>query len=80
MTTTIKVTNELRDRLKVQARRSGRTLGEHLAVLADESDRADRFATLAATMSRTPAAVREVYEAETAEWERTELTGANWPY
>lgn len=35
MTTTIKVSDSLRDRLKEQASRDGLTLGAHLARLAD---------------------------------------------
>src|SRR3546814_17147013 len=39
MTTTIKVSDELRDRLKEQAARDRLTLGSHLAHLADAEDR-----------------------------------------
>ena len=44
MTTTIKVDDALRDRLKAQAARHGLTLGGHLAVLADAEDRRERLA------------------------------------
>ena len=46
MTTTIKVSGELRDRLKTQAARDGLTLGAHLAHLADADDRRHRLLTL----------------------------------
>ncbi len=53
MTTTIKVSEELRDRLKAQAARSGVTLGAHLANLADAAERRQRFETLRAQIAST---------------------------
>ncbi len=70
MTTTIKVSNDVRDRLKVQAARADRTLGEHLAHLADLGDREFRFAALRRAIADTPAKAMEPYAAEVADWER----------
>lgn len=53
MTTTIKVSDELRDRLKAQAARDGRTLGAHLARLAEEDDRAHRLSDLKTAIAHT---------------------------
>ncbi len=68
MTTTIKVTTALRDRLKSQATASGRTLGEHLAVLADEADRAERFDRLRRQIAATPPDLMESYREEARGW------------
>ena len=73
MTTTIKVSDELRDRLKAQASRAGRTLGAHLAVLADLADRKDRLAAMEQAVRETPASVLEQYRTESERWETTEL-------
>jgi len=77
MTTTIKVTDELRDRLKGQAARDGLTLGAHLAHLADAEDRRWRLRQLKAAVERSGAADAESHAAEAAEWERTELVDAH---
>lgn len=74
MTTTIKVSHGLRDRLKVQAARDGLTLGAHLARLAEADDRARRLSDLKAVIADTSDKNSALYAAETAEWERTELT------
>jgi hypothetical protein len=74
MTTTIKVSDGLRDRLKVQAARDGLTLGAHLARLAEADDRAHRLSDLKTAIARTSGKNTAFYAAETAEWERTELT------
>lgn len=76
MTTTIKVSDDLRDRLKAQAHQAGRTLGAHLAALADLAEREDRFAALAVAIARTPPEALESHRAETAEWERAEWADA----
>lgn len=73
MTTTIKVSDDLRDRLKVQAAREGNTLGAHLARLADTYDRQQRLDALRIAIARTPAATMAEYRTESEEWERTEL-------
>lgn len=70
MTTTIKVASGVRDRLKAQAAAADRTLGEHLAHLADLGDRAERFADLRAAIAATPPEAMGSYRAEAAEWER----------
>jgi predicted DNA-binding ribbon-helix-helix protein len=77
MTTTIKVTDELRDRLKEQAARDGLTLGAHLARLADAEDRRWRLSQLKTAVARTAAENVESHTAESADWERTELTDAD---
>jgi predicted DNA-binding protein len=72
MTTTIKVTNEVRDRLKAQATREHRTLGEHLAHLADLGDRRARFDALREAISATPDDVMDAYWAEVGAWDRVD--------
>jgi predicted transcriptional regulator len=74
MTTTIKVSDELRDRLKAQASRDGLTLGAHLARLADADDRRERLTLLKTAISATTPENVESHRAESAEWERAELT------
>jgi predicted transcriptional regulator len=69
-TTTIKVTRDVRDRLKAQASAAHRTLGEHLAHLAELGDREHRFAVLREAIAATPADALESYQAEVAAWER----------
>ncbi|WP_432558839.1 hypothetical protein [Granulicoccus sp. GXG6511] len=73
MTTTIKVSAELRDRLKEQAARDGRTLGAHLAHLADAEDRRWRLRRLKAAIAQSTPDDAESHRAESADWERTEL-------
>jgi len=85
MTTTIKVTTELRDRLKAQAGEHGRTIGEHLAVLADAAERTARFARLRSQIAATPTHLRTSYDDETAAWDATAGDGLpaedfrDWP-
>lgn len=67
--TTIKVSSDVRDRLKEQAAAAGRTLGEHLRHLADLGDRASRFEALRAAIETTPPEAMSAYELEVAEWE-----------
>ncbi len=77
MTTTIKVSDELRDRLKAQAARGGLTLGAHLAHLAHLADAEDRRLRLQALKSAIRASSHsdvESHAAETADWERAELS------
>ena len=74
MTTTIKVSDELRDRLKAQASRDGLTLGAHLAHLANAEDRRLRLQSLKTAFALTSPTDAASYQAESAGWERTELT------
>ncbi|GAB3804136.1 hypothetical protein GCM10028798_23910 [Humibacter antri] len=76
MTTTIKVSDELRDRLKAQAAHDGLTLGAHLARLADAEDRRNRLQSLKMAIGDTGTANAASHAAESAEWERAELTDA----
>jgi hypothetical protein len=76
MTTTIKVSDGLRDRLKEQAARDGLTLGAHLAHLADAEDRRWRLSQLKAAIAQSASADVETHAADSADWERTELTDA----
>ena len=73
MTTTIKVSDELRDRLKMQAARDGLTLGAHLARLAEADERAHRLSDLKTAIAHTSGTSAALYAAEAAEWERAEL-------
>lgn len=77
MTTTIKVSGELRDRLKQQAAREGLTIGAHLGHLADAEDRRWRLRLLKAVIAQSTPATAESFSAEAAEWERTELADAD---
>lgn len=76
MTTTIKVSEELRDRLKAQAAHEGLTLGSHLARLADGEDRRLRLRSLKDAIADSAASDAASHDAETAAWERTELADA----
>jgi predicted DNA-binding ribbon-helix-helix protein len=76
MTTTIKVSDELRDRLKSQASRDGLTIGAHLTRLADADDRRQRLSALKSAIAGTSAEGMASYETESAAWERAELTDA----
>ncbi len=76
MTTTIKVSDELRDRLKAQAARDGLTLGAHLARLAEADDRRQRLLALQTAVAKTSTEDRESHTVEFAAWELTELTDA----
>lgn len=76
MTTTIKVSYELRDRLKAQASRDGHTLGAHLARLADAEDRRLRLQLLKRVVAESTQETTASFSAESAQWERTELTDA----
>ena len=74
MTTTIKVSDELRDRLKAQASRAGLTIGAHLAVLADDADRRERLTSVKQAIAASSAADLASHEHESTSWERTELS------
>ena len=64
--TTIKVDSTVRDVLKAQAARRGRTLGEHLAALAGAEARSLRLERLTADVALHP--VDAEYQAELHEW------------
>jgi predicted DNA-binding ribbon-helix-helix protein len=72
MTTTIKVSDALRDRLKEQASRDGLTLGAHLARLADAEDRRWRLHSLKVAIAETSPADAASHAIESGEWERVE--------
>lgn len=65
--TTIKVPSDLRDRLKVEAARHGRTLSGELEALLDDAARRHRFAQLADDMKASPPDA--AYADEMREWQ-----------
>ena len=73
--TTIKVDTAIRDRLKAQAESHGRTLGEHLRVLAERESREQRFAGLRADIHATDPALLVEVEREVAHWDSTAADG-----
>lgn len=77
MTTTIKVSDQLRDRLKAQAARDGLTLGAHLEHLADAEDRRWRLQLLKSAIDASSIADAASHAVETENWERTELADAS---
>jgi predicted transcriptional regulator len=72
MTTTIKVSPQVRDRLKEQASAAHRTLGEHLAHLAELGDRQTRFVALREAIEATSSEAAASYREETDAWDRIE--------
>ncbi|HWV49374.1 MAG TPA: hypothetical protein VN035_07955 [Microbacterium sp.] len=70
--TTIKVSTELRDQLKEQAAAEHRTLGEHLAHLAERAERDRRFARLREQIARTSPEDMASYRTETEWWDLVE--------
>ncbi len=72
MTTTIKVSNEVRDRLKGQAALAHRTLGQHLEYLAGLGEREARMAGLRAAIRATSPEDLASYREETGVWDRIE--------
>jgi len=66
--TTIKVSTELRDRLKAQAAAEHLTLGEHLERLAELDDRRRRLEALGVAIRETPPELLQSYRDETAAW------------
>jgi|GEM_PF-788710 len=85
MPTTIKVSTDLRDRLKAQAAVHGLTIGEHLAALADAADREDRFTRLRRQIAATPPELRESSRDELEPWDAAAADGlpaedfSDWP-
>lgn len=72
MTTTIKVSNEVRDRLKGQAALAHRTLGQHLEHLAGLGEREARMGALRAAMRDTSPEDLASWREETSAWDRIE--------
>jgi hypothetical protein len=72
MTTTIKVSNDVRDRLKGQAALAHRTLGQHLEYLASLGERDARMASLRAAVQATSPEDLATYVEETRAWDRIE--------
>jgi hypothetical protein len=71
--TTIKVTPEVRDRLKAQALSARLTLGEHLERLADLADREARFDALAGAIEAMSDEQRADYRRESSGWVDADL-------
>jgi predicted transcriptional regulator len=71
-TTTIKVSDEVRDQLKRQAAAAHRTLGAHLQHLAEIGEREARMQSLREAIKATPTPALESYREETREWDRIE--------
>ncbi len=72
MTTTIKVSNVVRDQLKGQAALAHRTLGQHLEHLASLGEREARMASLRAAVRATSPEELVSYRQETRAWDRIE--------
>lgn len=72
MTTTIKVSNEVRDRLKGQAALAHRTLGQHLEHLATLGERETRMNALRTAMRATSPQDLASWREETSDWDRIE--------
>jgi len=73
MTTTIKVSTEVRDRLKAQAAQAHRTLGEHLAHLAELEERQARFRSMRTAMAKTSDELMASYRLEVSAWDEIGL-------
>lgn len=71
--TTIKVTAEVRDRLKAQAASAHLTLGEHLERLADLADREARYAALASAIDVMTSEQLDGCLRESADWLEADL-------
>lgn len=67
--TTIKVTSDVRDRLKRQAAANGVTLGEHLSRLAELGERQLRFDAMQAAIAATSVEEMDSYRSETEFWD-----------
>lgn len=68
--TTIKVSTELRDRLKEQARAENSTIGAYLEKLLERELRAHRFEQLREAMSKTTPEEWQSCREETEWWDR----------
>ncbi len=72
MTTTIKVSNEVRDQLKRQAASANRTLGQQLEYLAGLGEREVRMARLRDSIKATSPEDLASYRREIETWNRLE--------
>jgi len=68
VTTTIKVSKDLRDRLREEADRDHATLGALLEALLEERARARRFDELREAIATTPEAELSTWSEETEAW------------
>ena len=74
-TTTVKVETSVRDRLLVEARRDGSTVGQLLDAMLRERERSQRFAQLREAIAATPSAARKSWQAETEQFDVTSTDG-----
>jgi predicted transcriptional regulator len=72
-TTTIKVSKEVRDRLKAQASAAHITLGQHLERLAEAADRGMRFEALRRAIETTSDESLAAWASEAREWTEADL-------
>jgi predicted transcriptional regulator len=70
MATTIKVSEDLRDRLNARARASDLTVAQVIEKLIAADERAERFRAIKEARARTTPAQWAEYEEETQIWER----------
>jgi predicted transcriptional regulator len=70
MATTIKVPEDLRDRLNARARASDLTVAQVIEKLIAADERAERFRAIKEARARTTPAQWAEYEEETQIWER----------
>lgn len=74
--TTVKVDTATRDRLLVEARREGRTIGQLLDGMLADRERAERFSRLKQAIAATPGPLRSSWAAETGAFDVTSVDGA----
>lgn len=70
MATTIKVSEELRDRLNERARAAGQTVGEVIERLVAAQERAERWEAIRIARAKTTPAQWAEYEEETRMFDR----------
>lgn len=68
--TSIKVSTETRDRLKAQAKASGRTIAEQIDELVFLADREARFAAMKQAIANTSPEEMALYREEAEWWEQ----------
>ncbi len=74
-TTTIKVSQELRDRLRAEAAKDRSTLGALLESMLEERARAQRFEDLRGAIAATPAPDMTSWTHESEAWDATANDG-----